>query len=324
MSVVINTLNRRAHLERALRALHEQTYENFEVIVVNGPSSDGTTELLASLPDGPRIATCEEARLGRSRNIGVAIASGEIVAFTDDDAIPRADWLERLVEPYADPRVAAVGGPVFDSQVNAVIWDLCTCTRLGLPDTSSTPPIERYMGPGADPFAYVPGCNMSFRRHVLQDVGGFNELLTYTYDDSEICSRVVDMGYRIHVLTDALVRHDRAANAARDGSLAVRDPYPVLFCRAIFVLHCHQLIMPADGAAGAIRAAADEMVSLANHHLSDGSLTPAEHTAFLARAESAVADGTEAGHRPRPIVSFASEPTAPFRRYRHQGLSTLR
>ena len=315
VSVVINTLNRRDHLERTLLALREQTYDDFEVIVVNGPSVDRTDEMLASFRDRVRLATCDVASLGRSRNIGVEIAAGEIVAFIDDDAIPRADWLEKLVAPYRDLSVAAVGGPVYDIPLGSVAWTLCTCTRLGLPDTSSEGPIEQYIGAGADPLAYLPGCNMSFRRDVLDEAGGFNSLLTYNYDDVEICSRVIDKGHRIHLMEDVLVRHDRAPNSARDGAHGVRDPYPVLYCRAVFAMQCHRRVPQAGEIVAAIRGAADEMVGVANHYLAEGSLTPTERDTFVARARRGAEDGLMAGSGTRPTVSFEPASPALFRPY---------
>lgn len=316
MSVVINTLNRRDHLERTLLALREQTYEEFEVIVVNGPSVDGTDAMLASFRGRARLAACGVASLGSSRNIGIGIASGEIVAFIDDDAIPRADWLEKLVAPYRDRSVAAVGGPVYDIPLSSVAWALCTCTRLGIPDTSSEGPIERYIGACADPLVYLPGCNMSFRRQVLEEVGGFNSLLTYNYDDVEICSRVIDRGHRVHLVEDVLVHHDRAPNAARDGGHGVRDPYPALYCRAVFAMQCHRPVPRAQEIVAAIRGAADDMVGLANHYLAAGSLTPTERDTFVARAQRGAEDGLTAGSGARPTVSFEPASPALFHPYR--------
>ena len=316
VSVVINTLNRRDHLERALVALREQTYGEFEVIVVNGPSVDGTDEMLSSFRDSVRLATCGVASLGRSRNIGVGIASGEIVAFIDDDAIPRADWLETLVMPYRDRGVAAVGGPVFDIPLSGVVWALCTCTRLGVPDTSSEGPIERHIGAGADPLAYLPGCNMSFRRQVLEEVGGFNSLLTHNYDDVEICSRLIDRGHGIHVVQDVLVRHDRAPNTSRDSRQLIRDPYPGLYCRAVFATHCHQPVRRAQEIVASLRGAAEDMVSLANNYLAESRLTPTERDTFVARAQRGVDDGLRAASGSRPTVSFEPASAALFQPYR--------
>ncbi len=316
VSVVISTLNRREHLERTLVALREQTYREFEVIVVNGPSVDGTDEMLESLNTRVRVAACQEASLGLSRNTGVAIASGEIVAFIDDDAIPRADWIETLVAPYKNSTVAAVGGPVFDVPLNRVVWTLCTCSRLGVVDTASEGPIGRYAGAAADPLAYTPGCNMSFRRQVLDEVGGFNSLLSYNYDDVEICSRLIDRNHRIHLVEDVLVRHHRAPNAERDSRQGIRDPYQGLYCRAVFAMQCHQPMRSKEEIAAVTRGAADDMVSLANSYLAEGSLTSAAHEVFVVRARRGAEDGLKAGSGVRPKASFKPARRALLHTYR--------
>lgn len=85
------------------------------MVVVNGPSTDGTAELLTNFAEETRLGTCDVASLGVSRNVAIAMAAGELIAFLDDDAIPPSDWLEQLVPAFADPIVAAAGGPVFDA-----------------------------------------------------------------------------------------------------------------------------------------------------------------------------------------------------------------
>jgi len=186
-----------------------------------------------------------------------------------------------------------------------------------VPDTSGVGPIERYIGVGADPLAFLPGCNMSFRRDVLAEVGGFNSLLTYIYDDVEICSRVIDKGYAIHLVEDVLVRHDRAANPTRDsGGDDLRDPYPVLYCRAVFAMQCRQPAPRDQEIFAAVQGAADDMENLANSYLEQGTLTVAGRGEFVDRARSGAEDGLMAGGGERPFVSYEPATRALFRPYR--------
>ncbi len=316
VSVLINTLNRRDHLERTLLALRDQSYAAFEVVVVDGPSIDGTSEMLQRFAGTARVDRCTEANLGVSRNRGVALAAGEIVAFIDDDAIPPTDWLERLVEPYLDDAdLAAVGGTVFDVPNGRIDWSLCTCDRLGSPVLDTKGPVDRYLGRGADPFVYLAGCNMSFRRTALDAIGGFNSLLAYGYDDVEVCGRLVDQGMRLALVEDAVVRHERAPSAVRDEHHQVRDPYSPIYSRAVFTLQTvvtpHR---PADVRA-MLDAWVEDWANLATHHVAEGVFDAAQAARFLDRARRGADDGFAAGLGVRPWHRIPPRQQRSFRPY---------
>ena len=315
VTVVINTLNRHVQLERTLLALQQQTYSRFEVVVVNGPSTDRTAEMLEHFADRARVVTCAQANLGLSRNIGVQEAAGDIVAFIDDDAIPPSDWLELLVAPFADDCVSAVGGPVFDVPLNRVDWALCTCTRLGVPNTQSPLPIGSYSGVGSDPFPYLAGCNMSFRRNALQQVGGFDAMLSYGFDDVDICCRLNDGGYRIEYVENALVRHDRAPSAIRSEH-QITDPYALARSRVVFALHCDHSPYARDEITRRAHDWEREWTSYSSSLLTGGRFTLREHERFVARARAGTIDGIELGARPREFVTIGPPPVSKFRQYR--------
>ena len=289
-SVVVCTLNRCASLRRTLEGLARQTFRRFEVIVVNGPSSDGTAELLSGYP--VRVGTCSEAHLTRSRNVGVRMAAGDVFAFLDDDAVPEPDWLEQLAGAYEDSTVAAAGGPVFDVPLGRIEWAICTCTREGAVNTHSEPPAERYLGRGADPFLYLAGCNMSVRRSALRRAGAFNPELPHYYDDVEVCMRLVDAGARIAWVEAALVRHDRAANSLRDGEQTITDPYSLMFSAAVFIEQSSPTSAP--------KVLADWLAAWKSEPAEQ---VPEERRAwFRERVEQGIADGVRAGRRPRERV----------------------
>jgi GT2 family glycosyltransferase len=303
ISVVVCTLNRCASLKRALEGLARQTFRRFEVIVVNGPSSDRTTELLSGYP--VRVGTCSEAHLARSRNVGVRMAAGDVFAFLDDDAVPEPDWLEQLAGAYEDPTVAAAGGPVFDVPLGRIDWVICTCTREGAVNTHSEPPAERYLGRGADPFLYLAGCNMSFRRSALRCAGAFNPKLPYCHDDVEVCMRLVDAGARIAWVEAALVRHDRAASSLRNGEQTITDPYSVMVSAAVFIEQ--------SSSARAPKVLAD---LLAAWKSAPAERVPEERRAwFRERVEQGIADGVSAGRRPRERVRLSRRGRGDFKPY---------
>ena len=76
VSVVVNTYNRAASLQQTLQAMRRQNYSNFEVIVVNGPSTDQTIDVLRGHASEIRVGSCSERNLSISRNVGIEMARG--------------------------------------------------------------------------------------------------------------------------------------------------------------------------------------------------------------------------------------------------------
>ena len=310
------TYNRRDRLEQTLVALRDQTYPRFEVIVVNGPSTDDTAELLVQFAGRARLFDCPQASVSHARNIGVRHAAGDIVAFIDDDAVPPPDWLTHMAKPFRDKRIGAVGGPVFDVPLDKFDWRICTATRLGIVNVDSPPPIGTYQGVGADPFPYLAGCNVGVRRSALRQIGGFNTALPYVYDDAEACCRLNDAGYRFGYVERLQVSHYRAVNASRDESQTVVDPYLLAIGRIVFSAHCQRT---PDGVQHVLRLAhqwEEEWTATAAAHLQQGRFTVPEHRHFVARAAAGTAEGIARAQLPRPFTEIGEPPTAEFRQYR--------
>ena len=113
-SVVVNTYNRAQSLERLLPSLEHLTDVRFEVVIVNGPSTDETDSVINQYRGRVKIVRCATANLSRSRNIGIAATAGEVVVFIDDDALPATvTWLRQLVDVFNqdnDGHAGAAGG----------------------------------------------------------------------------------------------------------------------------------------------------------------------------------------------------------------------
>ena len=217
VSVVVSTLDRAAWLDRALTALAYQRHRDVEVIVVAGPSVDETAEVLARHAPRIRVVECPLANLSASRNLGVQLAQGEVVAFLDDDAAPEPDWLERLCAPYADPAVGGVGGYIRDHGGVAFQCQVVTADRFarsaeqgGMQNARLDPP-----GPAVERYLSLTGANSAFRRQALLDVGGFDEAYAYFLDETDVCLRLVEAGWRLEVAPSAEVHHAYAPSAQR-------------------------------------------------------------------------------------------------------------
>jgi glycosyltransferase involved in cell wall biosynthesis len=249
VSVIINTYNRARMLEATLAAMAWQRHPQFEVIVVNGPSTDGTDEVLARFAGKIRTGRCPEANLAMSRNIGLAMAGGEVVAYIDDDAVPEPDWLEALTAPYADPKVGAVGGFMRDHTGYAWQCRVVACDRYG--DTEGFETLNQALaagvaqsGPGAPRFLHPPGANSSFRRVALLGIGGFDEEYVYFLDETDVAVRLLDAGWTITYAARAEVHHKYAESHLRTADRIPRSIFAVARSKAYF---CVRHAAPHDG-----------------------------------------------------------------------------
>lgn len=246
ISVVINTINRANELSRTLDSFRWQTYrDKFEVIVVNGPSTDHTQQVIDSWIPQIRAAVCPAANLSASRNIGIRISSADVVAFVDDDSIPEPEWLEQIGRAYRDPEVAAVGGRVYDHTGVQFQSEYCMVDRFGNATMAPSRPMPQRSFPSSFVFPHLLGTNSSFRRDVLIQIGGFDEEFDYYLDETDVCLRVVDKGYLIRQLDCAYVHHKFAPSAIRSEKRVLRNYYSVLknkiyFCRK----HSHDYCQP--------------------------------------------------------------------------------
>jgi len=215
VTVIIVTYNRPGCVKTCLECLRRQTHLPEQIIVVDGSPDDRTRLLCADFPEALYLRN--EAGLGhmtRSRNIGLQQTTGEIIAFLDDDSFAHPDWLEELLKPYANPTVGAVGGRALRDQPGEDKQGVDQIGRL-LPNGELTGNFAA--DPGRDLLVdHIMGCNMSFRRSVLDQLGGFPELypgVSGVREDTGVCLRVRAAGHKLIFAHRAVVDHAGAPQA---------------------------------------------------------------------------------------------------------------
>lgn len=207
ISVVIcaYTLDRLTVMGEALDSLRTQTRPPHEVVLVIDHAPELLEEAGHLWPEVKIVANREQQGLSGARNTGVAEASGEVVAFLDDDAIAAPDWLQHLADAYADPDVLGAGGSIHPRWVEGkpgwfppeFDW-VVGCTHSGMPGT-----------PG--PVRNLVGANMSFRRAPLVEVGGFSHELGRVGTLPVGCEET-DLSIRVHQRwPEGEIRYDPAA-----------------------------------------------------------------------------------------------------------------
>jgi len=268
-SVVVNTYNRARTLAGALRGLLSLDYPAYEIVVVNGPSTDDTDDLLQRYSDEIKIGHCSEPNLSQSRNVGVALASGDVVAFIDDDAVPHPTWLTKLASHYRRPEVAAVGGYTIDK--TGVNWQVrkTLCDRYGDAYYVSDFFDERQLNRIGSP--YYPsllGTNSSFRRSALLEIGGFDETFAYLLDETDVCLRIVDAGLEVVYEPTAIVYHKGAASDRRNDDWIPKTLLASARSKAYFIMR-HGARQSLEIAASKLQAYREEILR-ANQWLFEG------------------------------------------------------
>jgi GT2 family glycosyltransferase len=202
-------------VERCLDHLAAQTVAPLEVIVVDSSTSRDTAELVRDRYPGVHYVVCTagQGAMATARNIAFERAVGDILAFIDDDAFAEPDWLERLLPIFDDPAVGAVGGRQIRGQPGELTEGVDAIGQL-LEDGSLTGNFA------ADPGSVVEvdhllGANMSFRRSVLEQLGGIRDGYagTCVREETDLCLRVAHAGYRLVYTPDAVVEHVAAPYA---------------------------------------------------------------------------------------------------------------
>jgi O-antigen biosynthesis protein len=197
VSVVVCTYNGGKTLEQCLRSLQALDYPDYEVIVVDDGSTDDTGEILARFP-GVRSVRQSNQGLSYARNVGLRLATGEVVAYTDSDCLADPDWLTLLVDQLERTGAAAVGGPNLTPEDG---W-LASCV-------AASPGQPTHVLESEQVAEHIPGCNMAFRREVLEEIHGFDSQYRKAGDDVDVCWRLQQAGYWITFAPGAFVWHHR-------------------------------------------------------------------------------------------------------------------
>ena len=199
ISVIIPTYNRSQCIGENLTRLGQQEPPPEQVIVVDASPDDRTEQVVAGFPGVLYLRNAAgRGNTPRSRNLALRHATGEILAFLDDDAYVHPGWTANLAASYADAPVAGVAGRALNGQPGEEAYGVDQIGRF-LPDGRLTGNFA------ADPGRIVEvdhmiGCNMSLRASVVAQLGGFRDDMRPgpfgICEETEICIRARRLGYR--------------------------------------------------------------------------------------------------------------------------------
>jgi glycosyltransferase involved in cell wall biosynthesis len=200
ISVIIPVKNEEEKIARCLEAVFNQTVKPFEVIVVDGHSTDKTVGNAKKFP--VKILYEDYHTRAGACQIGVENAKGDYVAFTDADCIPERDWLENLIKEFSDD-IAGVGGVI--RNIGEGLWEksinLISGTFLGSANSIQGRFFKdkRYVNS-------ISGCNSMYHRNDIMKVGGFDVGLS-TAEDTELNKKLLRIG-KLFYTPDAIILHN--------------------------------------------------------------------------------------------------------------------
>lgn len=210
-SIIICTLNREEVLCSTLRSLASlmDGRDGGELIVVDQTRQHtlATERCLQELADsGVRWERVGFASLTRARNHGIRLASGEFVLFFDDDVEPTPRLIDEHLACYADPAVWGVGGCTLIPGAKKVSRDMIGARELKELEAGRA---NRFDLDWQRTMTWAPGCNMSFRKQRLVEVGGFDEAFygMATGEETELCHRIRQAGGGIAFAPSAELVH---------------------------------------------------------------------------------------------------------------------
>ena len=203
VSVVVCSCNGAQTVAETLAALEDMEYPDYEIIVIDDGSTDQTSAIASK--HNVRLIRTENRGLSVARNLGLKAATGEIIAYIDDDAYPDPHWLTYLAAAFLHTEHAGVGGPNIAVPGDGAIAD-CVANAPGGPN---------HVLLSDDVAEHIPGCNMAFRREKLLAIGGFDPRFRVAGDDVDICWRLQERGWTIGFAPSAVVWHHRRNSIKR-------------------------------------------------------------------------------------------------------------
>jgi GT2 family glycosyltransferase len=226
-SVVVPNLNGALFLEPCLTSLAEQTLPPSEVILVDNGSTDGSVELVGQkFPEARLVTFAENRGFAAAVNAGIAEATGQFVAFLNNDAVAEPTWLEELAASLErHPAAAAATSKLvsaddpgrLDGAGDGLTRSFLPYVRgHGEPDDGRFDDEVQVFG--------ASGAAALWRLSVLRELGAFDERFFAYYEDVDLSFRARLRGYEIWYAPRAVVRHTRGGTAGQHVDFALFHP----------------------------------------------------------------------------------------------------
>jgi GT2 family glycosyltransferase len=210
VSIIVPTWNGLEYIGDCLASLLAQDYPDFEVIVVDNASSDGTPEWIAERFPAIRLIR-NERNLGFAggANVGLHAAKGSLLVLFNQDATAGDRWLCTLVAGFsASPGAGIAGCRILNMEDQTIqhAGGYLTMPRA-LPAQLSSGSIDTNEDGQPVDVEFVTGTALAIRRELFEAIGGFDEDFFFYFEDVDYCYRARSAGFRVMYVPNAIVRH---------------------------------------------------------------------------------------------------------------------
>lgn len=205
VSVIIPSWNRKEDLDLALTSLMKQDYENFEIIVVDNGSQDGTVEFVEkNFPNVNLIKNPKNLGTSIAKNLGVAVSKGSLVLFLDSDIeMTHEKCIANMVSIMQDhPEIGSLGGEAYKTDQGVI-----TKRKEITPNCETSTYIMESNDYQLYECGYVATCNCMMWKSALEKCNGFDNDIIYAGEDKELGYKLKKMGLKNVVDSRCLVYH---------------------------------------------------------------------------------------------------------------------
>jgi hypothetical protein len=215
VSIVVPNWNGRDMLRTCLQSLSHLTYPNYEIIVVDNASTDGSPEMVRrDFPSAKVIVNEKNLGFAAGCNVGIRVSKGKLIALFNNDAIAEPSWLTKLVEPMVScPKIGMASGVTLQLAPNDFVWEAGERIDAFTGETWHVGYGNPLSNPNeVDDIDYLSGCAILLRKETMNRVGLLDEELFLSGEDLDWNLSAKRAGYEGKLVPGDIVRHMGSAS----------------------------------------------------------------------------------------------------------------
>jgi len=214
VSIIVVNWNAGEYLKNCIKSLIDQTYQNFEIILVDNASTDNSIQYVEkNFPTVQIIKNKENVGFAKGNNIGISISKGDMIALFNPDAIADKEWLSNLVSVLqGSKKIGAAAGKIFylgDEFGKDAVF--CTWSKI---DPYTAVPYNFFDDEPSSKVDYLSGAAMLVKKEVIQRVGKLDTSYFLYFDETDWCARMIRAGYDLVYAPKAIAWHKVSASVS--------------------------------------------------------------------------------------------------------------